>query len=181
MVTHRNNRQKLLAIITAATIICAVIFMAIIEPQLSRRRVLLEHMHDLELKLTRMEADLLVRDRIDDIYSRVEPLIASRGTEHQEQSLLIRQLGELYGKLDVKIRSVVPLLTANEEFYSRLTVKIEMSGQIRSILNFISAVETHPNPIRIEKFDLKTKDAVDHVQASFLITKVVAKAEPEAD
>jgi len=177
----RNNREKLLAIIAAGVITGAVMFTAVISSQLKERKRRLERMHQLQLKLTKMKGDLLIKDRIDEVYSRIEPLIASNGTEQQEISQFTRELGDLYSKLNVKIRSVKILPMVNEEFYRRLAVKIEMSGHIKNILNFISCVETYPDPIRIEQFDLKTRDTVDNIQASFLVSKVVAKAEIEAN
>lgn len=173
----KNNREKLLAIIAATVILGAVTFIAIIEPQLKERKLRLERMHQLQLNLTKMKGDLLIKDRIDNIYSQIKPLIASNGTDQQEISLFTRELSDLYSKLNVRIRSVKILPIVNEEFYKRLSVKIEMSGHVKNILNFIRSVEAYPNPIRIEQFDLKAREIVDNVQASFLITKVVAEPE----
>lgn len=173
----KNNREKLLAIIAATVILSTVIFIAIIEPQLKERKLRLDRMHQLQLKLTRMRGDLLVKDRIDDIYSQIKPLITSNGTDQQEISLFTRELSDLYSKLNVKIRSVKILPIVNEEFYKRLSIKIEMSGHIKSLLDFILSIETYSNPVRIEQFDLKAREIMDNIQASFLITKVVAKPE----
>jgi Tfp pilus assembly protein PilO len=176
-VNSRNRREKVLVAITAAVIIGAAMFTVIIKPQLEERQLRLQRLHQLQLKLTKMTADLLMKDRIDSIYSQIEPLIVGTGTDLQEKSKFARELHELFSKPNVQTRVVTPLPIKKEEFYRRLAVKIEMTGNIQGILNFISAVETYPNPIRIEQLDLKTRDAVDDVQASFTITKVVAKAE----
>jgi Tfp pilus assembly protein PilO len=173
----KNNREKLLAALTAAIMAGAVTFITIIEPQLKERQAHLERMHDLQLQLTKMRGDLLIKDRIDEIYAQIGTLIVSNGTEQQEKSLFTRELSNLYSRLDVKIRSITILPPMNEEFYTRLAVKIEMSGHIRNILNFIFAAEMHASPIRIEQFDLKTREIFDNIRVSFLITKVVAKVE----
>jgi Tfp pilus assembly protein PilO len=173
----KNNREKLLAIIAAIVILSTVIFIAIIEPQLKERKLRLNRMHQLQLTLTRMRGDLLVKDRIDDIYLQIKPLITSSGTDQQEISLFTRELSDLYSKLNVKIRSVKILPIIDEEFYKRLAIKVEMSGHINSLLNFILSIETYSNPVRIEEFDLKTREIMDNIQASFLITKVVAEPE----
>ena len=173
----KNNREKLLAIITATVILGTVIFIAIIEPQLKERKLRLDRMHQLQLKLIRMRGDLLVKDRIDDIYSQIKPLITSSGTDQQEISLFTRELSDLYSKLNVKIRSVKILPIVDEEFYKRLSIKIEMSGHIKSLLDFILSIETYSNPVRIEQFDLKAREIMDNIQASFLITKVVTEPE----
>lgn len=177
MASAKKSREKVLAIITISVILGAVAFTAIIEPQLKERKAHLALMRQLQLKLTKMKGDLLLKDRIDDIYSQIEPLIASNGTNQQEISLFTRELSNLYSKLNVRTKTIKILPIINEEFYRRLSVKIEMSGHVREILNFILSVETYPNPIRIEQFDIKAWEIVDNVQVSFLVTKVVAQPE----
>lgn len=171
----RNNREKFLAVITVGVVICAVVFVVVIEPQLKERRASLERMHQLQLKLTKMKGDLLIKDRIDNIYSQIEPLIAGDGTDQQEKSRFTRELSGLYSKLNVTITSTTILPTVDEQFYRRLSAKIEMRGHIREVFNFVLAVETYPNPIKIEQFHFKAREIIDNVHASFLVTKVVAR------
>jgi len=177
MASAKKNREKALAIVATSVILGAVAFTAIIEPQFKERKARLAHMRQLQLKLTKMKGDLLLKDRIDDIYSQIEPLIASNGTDQQEISLFTRELSDLYSKLNVRTKTIKILPIISEEFYRRLSVKIEMSGHVREILNFILSVETYPNPIKIEQFDIKVREIVDNIQASFLVTKVVAQPE----
>lgn len=176
-VITKSNREKLLATITAIVMLGAVIFTVIIEPQLKERKARFARMRQLQLKLTKMKGDLLIKDRIDNIYLQIEPLITSYGTDQQEISAFTRELSDLYSKLNVRTRSIKILPTVSEEFYRRLSVRIEMQGHIREILNFILSVEKNPNPIRIEQFDLRAREIVDNVQVSFVITKVVAEPE----
>jgi len=161
--------------ITVSVALGAVIFIVVIEPQLKEHKACSMRMNQLRLKLTKMKGDLLVKDRIDSVYAQIEPLIASSGTDQQEISLFTRELSDLYSKQKVRTRTIKILPIISEEFYRRLSVKIEMSGHIREVLNFIDSVETHPNPIRIEQFDIKSQEIVDNVEASFVVTKVVTK------
>ena len=177
----KNSREKLLGAVVVVIVAGLLTFTLVVNPQLKERALRLERMNQLELKLTKMKGDLLAKERIDDIYSQIEPLIAANGTEQQEISLFTRELSNLYSRLNVKILSVKILPISNEEFYRRLAVKVEMSGHIRSILDFILSVETYRNPIRIERLDLRAQEIVDNIRASFLITKVVAKTETQAD
>ena len=176
-ITIRTSREKLLAAITAIALFAAISFAVIIEPQLNKRKARLAYAHQLQLKLTKMKGDLLVRDRIDNIYSQIQPLIASQGTDQQEIAAFTRELSDFYSKLNVKTRSIKILPTVREEFYRRLSVRIEMQGHIKEILDFILSVEKNPKPVRIEQFDLKAIEIVDDVQVSFVITKVVAEPE----
>ncbi len=173
---RKKNREKLLAVIAAIVLAGTAVFGIFIAPQLRVRKQLLEHKHQSQLKLTKMQGDLLIKDRIDSIYSQVEPLITGNGTEQQEISLFTRQLGELYSKLNVKIRSVKILPSVNENFYRRLSIKIEMSGNVKDVLQFICSVETSQNPLRIEQFDLKGQETSNNIEVSMLVTKVVAEA-----
>jgi Tfp pilus assembly protein PilO len=171
----RNNREKFLAVITVSVVVCAVIFVVIIEPQLEKRGASLERMHQLQLRLTKMKGDLLIKDRIDSVYSQIEPLLADNGTDQQEKSRFTRELSGLYSKLNVTITSTTILPTVEEQFYRRLSAKIEMRGHVREVFNFVLAVETNPNPIKIEQFQFKAREIIDDINASFLVTKVVAK------
>ena len=174
--SSRSNREKVLAVVTMSLVLGAAIFIVVIEPQLKEHKARLMRMNQLRLKLTKMKGDLLVKDRIDSVYAQIEPLIASSGTDQQEISLFTRELSDLYSKRNIRTRTIKILPLTNEEFYRRLSVRIEMSGHIREILNFIASIEKHPNPIRIEQFDIKSREIVDNVEASFVITKVVAKS-----
>jgi Tfp pilus assembly protein PilO len=175
----RKNRERLLATITVAVIIGAVIFACVIWPQLRERQLRLQRMRGLQLKLTRMQRDLLEKDRIDQVYSQIEPLISGTGTDLQEKSKFARELYDLFLTRNVQTRAVNPLPLLNEEFYRRLAIKIDMTGNIRDILKFIFAVETSANPIKIEKLELKARETVDDIRASFTVTKVVARTEGE--
>lgn len=170
-----KEREKFLSIVATVVIVGALLFGMIVNPQLNERKQRIERMGQLQLKLAKMKGDLLVKDRIDSIYSQVEPLIAGTGTDQQEVSLFTRQLSELYSKLNVKIRSVKILPISNETFYRRLSIKIEMSGHIKEILRFISVIGTHQNLIAIEQFELRAKETKDNIQTALLISKIVSK------
>lgn len=177
MTGSKKSREKVLAITTVSVVLGAIAFTVVIEPQLKKRKARIAHMNQLQLKLTKMKRDLLLKDRIDSVYSQIEPLIAGSGTNQQEISLFTRELGDLYSGLNVRIKTIKILQVTKEDFYRRLSVKIEMSGHIREILSFVLSVEIHPNPLRIEQFDITAREIVDNVEASFLVTKVVAEPE----
>ncbi len=172
----RIGRQTLLAVTTVLLIVAVAVFTLVIEPQFQERKARLVRMRELQAKLARLQADLLVQNRVDRMYEQVEPLIAGTGNDQQEMSVLTRELSDLYSTLNVKTRSVKLLPTVKEEFYRLLSVKIEMQGHIRDVLQFILLIEAHASALRIEQFGLKTREITDEVYASFLVTKVVAES-----
>lgn len=172
----RASRQILLAAMTAGVIFVVGIFTLVVEPWQKERNARLARMHELQVKRARLQANLLVRNRIDRMYEQIEPLIAGAGNDQQEMSTFTRELSNLYSSLDVKTRSVKLLPTVKEEFYRLLSVKIEMQGQVRDVLRFVLLIEAHSGPLRIEQFGLKAREITDEVYASFLVTKVVAES-----
>lgn len=174
-----NNREKILAVITLCVVVGALVFTVIIEPQLDKRKECLMRMRQSQLKLTKMKADLLVKDRIDAIYTHIEPFITGDGTEQQEKARFTRELSRLCSKLNITSTTILP--TTNEDFYRRLSAKIEMNAHISDIFGFILAVEAYSNPIRIEQFDFKAREIADSIHATFIISKVVAGSQERVD
>jgi Tfp pilus assembly protein PilO len=169
-----KSREKLLAVITAAILAAVFIFTAVIEPQLKRHRQISGELAQLQLDLTKAKGNLMVKDRIEKIYSQIEPLIVAEGTEQQQISGFTRLLDQIYSKLNVKIMSVKILPIADENYYRRLSIRIEMAGHIEDFLKFIEAIEEHPEPIRIEQFDLTAEESKDSVRVSMIISKIVS-------
>jgi len=176
-----KNREKVLAVLTMAIIIMVVIFVSIVDPSLKERKTKRQQLSNLQLRLTKIKSDILVKDRIDNLYRQIEPLLESGENQQQEISLFTRQLSDIYSKLNVKIRSVKILPVSNENFYRKLAIKLEMSCHVRELLRFVHELETIGQPVKIEKLDLKTADIADNLRLSLLISKVVAKTPETKD
>ena len=174
-IESNKNREKILAILTLAVITATAMFILIVDPRLKERKEKQEQLGNLQLRLTKIQSDILIKDRIDNLYQQIEPLLESGANQQQEISLFTRQLSDIYSKLNVKIRSVKILPISNEEFYSKLTIKLEMSCYVKELLKFVHELESISQPVKIEKLDLKTADIVDNLSLCLLISKVAAK------
>jgi len=172
----KKNREKMLAVTTLIVVLGVLAYTIIIEPQIQKRKNNLDQMNQLQLKLARMNVDVLMKDRTENIYSIYEPIIASVGSDQQDISVFTRELRDLYKNLKVNIRTVIINPVVKEEFFKQLSVKIEMSGNIRDILSFVCELDTYDKPIHIELMDLISQEITDNVKASFVITKIVAEA-----
>jgi len=180
-INSSKNREKILAILTIAIIITMMIFISVVAPRLKERKIKLGQLSNLQLRLTKIRSDILLKDRIDSLYQQIEPLLESGENQQQEISLFTRQLSDIYSSLNVKIRSVKILPVSNENFYRKLVIKLEMSCPVKELLKFVHELETISEPVKIEKFDLKTADIVDNLRLSLLISKVVAKTQEAKD
>ena len=169
-----KKREKLLAIVTAAILGSVFLFTVIIDPQLKKHNALAAQYSQLQLDLTRARGNLLIKDRIEKVYTQIEPLIAAQGNQQQQISDFTRLLDQIYSKLNVKIRSVKILPATDENYYRKLTIRIEMKGFVKDFLKFIDAVEQHTEPIRIEQFDLTSQQTKDNIMASMIVSKIVS-------
>jgi Tfp pilus assembly protein PilO len=172
-ITNKQKREKVLAIVTAIVIAAVLVFTIIIEPQLNNRGHRIEKLQQLKLKLVKMQGDILVKDRIEQLYSQIEALITTQRSEQEQISVFTRELSSIYSKLDIKIRSVKILPIINNTFHKSLLIRIEMTGYIKDFLKFILSIETHTSPLKIEQFDLKSQETRDQIRASLLVSKVV--------
>ena len=172
-----ENRTKALAITAIISIAIVFLFTSVIEPYIERYKQTSRQMNQLQLKLIIMQRELIVKSRVNNIYSQIESLISSRGTKQQEISLFTQQLDHLYSKIPVEIRAVKILPSVDGVFYNKLFVRVEMFGKAKDIIEFISLLESTDAPLRIEKFTLKAKNRVDYIHASFLASKVVVTKE----
>lgn len=173
-----SRRERVLGAATLAMIAGAVLFWFVFEPQWSRYTRLQDEVVEMELGLTRMQANMRLKDRIEARYDELKGLIRESGSPSQEMSRFARLLNELYRPLDIQTRSVRPLPDEDEGFYRKFSLQVEMVGSIAELARFLTAVAQADDPIRVERVDLVCKDRPDHVTASLIVTKVVTESEP---
>lgn len=175
-----KKRERLLAVVTAVVLGTLLLFTTIIDPQLKKNKALSSQFAQLQLDLTKAKGNLFIKDRIEKIYSQIEPLFNAKSNPQQQISGFTRLLDQIYSKVNVKIRSVKILPTTNENYYQKLSIRIEMTGEVKDFLKFIASIENCEEPIRIEQFDLTAQETKDNCLASLLISKIVSeKQEPE--
>ena len=174
MKQDRSNNEKLLMVITIITIVGIAVYTLVIEPQVTARRANLQRMHQLQLDLIKMRSDMLIKDQVEKTYAQVESLIHEAATDQQEISLFSRELNDLYSALPLRIRTVKIMPLIERQHYRKLSIKAEMTGNIKAMTKLIDAAESSSMPVRIEYLDLKARETTDDVLASFVFTKVVS-------
>jgi Tfp pilus assembly protein PilO len=176
-IVNAKKREKLLAVITGAIITATFLFTAVIDPQLERHKSLLRDLSELELELTKAQRNLVARERVERAYSQIEPLIAGEGSLQQQKSGFTRLLDEICSQLSFKNRLVRILPVAEEEYYRRLSIRVEMTGQMSDFLKFVRVIEERPEPIKIEQLELAAQESKDIVRISVVISKIVAETQ----
>jgi len=168
------SRSKLLLCLLVGATLAAFLGSLIVNPQLQRFRRRCRDLQQLQSRLARMRADLLIKDRIDAFYRRHADMLAGTGPDQQEISRFTSTLNELYLPLDVKIRSVKILPVVQEPFYRKLSLKMEIVAPAPRILRFIAALAALPEPVKVEQCSIHADETPDSLQAAFLITKILA-------
>jgi Tfp pilus assembly protein PilO len=174
-ITSSKKREKLLVILTMVVLGIIFLFTTIIDPQLKKHKALSSKFSQLQLDLTKAKGNLLMKDRTKKAYSQIEPLITTQGNQQQQISDFTRLLDQMYSKLNIKIRSVKILPVADENYYQKLSIRIEMTAAIKDFLKFIENVEQRQEPIRIEQFELTSQESADTIMTSLIISKIASK------
>jgi len=168
-----NQREKILGIATAIFIVAILLFTGILEPQVKRHRNLQKELNDLQVRYTKMQADVKMRDRINHAYDQVQHLLENAETEQQQTSIFTRELSDIYSSQNLKVKSVKILPSLKEKHYIKLTVKADLRGNVQFFIKLIEHLEQLNKPIQIESFELRAMESTDIVQISLLITKIV--------
>lgn len=173
-----NSRERLLASITATVVGLAVGYHWLLEPQLDRQAELEREVGQLQISLTRMQANLLLKDKIERQYEELKNLVRHSGSSSQEMARFARLLSEICSPLGMTTKSVRPLPDVNAGFYRKFMLQVEMSGSLADIADFLAAVNRVQEPIRIERMQLTCQDRPDLLAASIVVTRVVTTEEP---
>jgi len=168
-----NQRERLLGVVTVTAVLLGLCWQTVVAPQWSRYARLRSDLLELRLTLTRMQANLRLKDHIEARYDALKGLIHHSGTPSQEMSRFARLLTEIYRPLDLDIQAIRPLPDKDEGFYHQFALHVEMSGPIDQVAAFMAAVATAPEPVRIEQVELLCQERPDLMTASVIVTKVV--------
>lgn len=173
-----NKRERVLAGATAAVILGIILSEVVFLPQWSRYGRLRAEVASRELALTRMRANMLLKDQIEARYAQLKGLIHESGTASQEMSRFTQLLASLYEPLGLHTRSVRPLPDEDEGFYRKFSLSIEMEGPVSEVAAFLAAAARAVDPIRIERIELNCKDRPEVVSVMAVVTKVVTSSQP---
>lgn len=171
--TITNQREKILIRITAAVIIAVLLYNLIIGPQRVKQRQYQQQRQELELNLRKLQADFQIKDQTEALYQRIAPMLRCDQSDQQAISYFTRQLNEIYNPLALTIQSVKILPLIRDTHTRKLFIRIEIKGKVKQVITFISQLSKHPEPIKIEQFQLQATDIAEVIHTTFLISKIV--------
>lgn len=169
-----KRRERVLGIITAMMIggfILYKIFMGGMIAGYSEARA---KTRELAGEWGKVQADIKVRDEMEVMYSQVKPMLANGGVEQRDISAFTRETSRLYSQRNLKVRSVRILPTTKGEYYGKLALRVELSGEVGEILKLLGDIEGMDSPVRVEELEVSVQDRADNVRAGFVISKMVS-------
>lgn len=159
--------------ITVTLVVAVLLYTMLIDPQLVKYHQSQLAAQELKMRLMRMRGNLLIKDRVEQAYRAIEPLIQSNGNDQQEISCFTRQLSDLYSSSNLRVRSVRIMPVNEQEYYKILSVRLELNGNVRDVIGFILSFSDVSDPIRIEQFTLQAEQIAGLINATFVISKIV--------
>lgn len=171
-----KKREKFLAIVVGILILTLAVYSLVLKPQVNRRDELLNVLRQKQIMLTKMQADIMLKDRIEDSYARMESLLKSNGTDQEEKSLFSQEFQSLNSKFRLKPKNIKFLPMIKNDYYRKILVRVELSGGIKNIVDFIKNVDNEKQTMKFEKLSFVARDRDDNIQLSFVLSKVISNA-----
>ncbi len=176
MRTRRSNREKGLGLLTAVIVGGVAVYVFLLEPPWRARKALMEQQTGTRLRLVKIQNDMRLKDYIDKTFREVESLIAGASNENQEMSVFSRQLRDLSSGLGLK-HQFRPLPMVREKYYRVLSMRVEVGGNVRTVLDFMNRIERLPSPVNVRNCEMKAQAIEDTIQATLTVCKIVATPE----
>ncbi len=175
-----GQRERILGGLTLMVVGGSGLFAWFIDPALARHAVLQEEVGRLEVSLTRMRANMLLKDKIEARYEELKGLARESGSPAQEMAQVASLLSRLCSPLSLQTRSVRPLPDTDEGFYRKHAFRLEMEGNVTEVAKFLAAVAQASDPIRVERIELICKNRPEFVTVTLVVTKVVTISDRSA-
>lgn len=172
-----KRRERILSMLAGCLVGGLVIYKVCVGGVLAGYSEARAKTRELAVEWAKVQADVKVRDAMEEKYSRIEPMLANSGVEQRDISTFTRETGRVYSQRNLKVRSVRILPMTKGEYYGKLSLRVELSGEIGEILKLLGDIERMDSPVRVEEFEVSVQDRADNVRACFVISKMVSLGE----
>ena len=139
-----QQRWVITAVVLLATL--AIAHQGIMQP-LHRRRTALEQ----QLAIAQERIVLL---RALDTTSRELAENRQRLRSHGESAALLQEIADMAAGHDVLVNAAAPQAIKSAGRYTRLPIRVDVTGTFPAVLRFLHALETAPKPLFVEQVDV---------------------------
>jgi hypothetical protein len=166
-------REKLILILTAGIIVCAISFNLLIEPVLTKNAALNKEINIARSKLEKYAALLSRKDYIHKEYNKLT-LTLRRGDASKDTFLdLLTEIENLARDAKIRIIDVRPQGTAKRIGSEKESlIELRTEGDLESYLRFIYNTENSSFLLTIDNFQLNSKANSQSLEGNFLISQI---------
>ena len=111
-----------------------------------------------ERKMQKTLGVLSMEDSITEEYAKCIEGVGRKHSEEEEKSTLLSEIEMLARSSLVSLKNIKPEAMKRIGPYEEYTIKIEVEAKMNYLVDFIYKLERSPCLLRIEKFQLRTKD-----------------------
>jgi len=169
-----SKREKRLAVITAAVLVCALGYRVIFLGRLKSIWALETKATELEIAIMEMGRALALGDRIETQYRDYEAIISQEGTDLEESKVFLRTLSDITKANEMKVirQEQPPILPSR--YYKIFSARLGVNTRPIWLARFLVSLEKSKELIRVEDILIKALDENENLSVNMKLTKVVA-------
>jgi len=152
-----NNRQQLLAVaaMAAVALLAAdrLVFTPLTQWWKARSATLIELRHQIDAGTVLLQRDAVIRRRWEQMRATTLP----RNPSLAEQQLL-KAFDEWSQRCHVSLTSIMPQWKHDADEYMTLECRVEATGDLETLSQFLYNIETGPPALKVEAMELNAHD-----------------------
>ena len=174
--SNMSKKDKYIFYSAVIIVSLAVLDRAVVNPIFSKIDSLNKQIIEMEANVKRNARILSQKDRILQESAKYKSFMVSPGTDEEENTSLLREIGEIAGKSEVYLEDMRPSGIMDMGAYKKFTVTLSCEGQMEQIANFILNVENSTNLLTVEKYQISPKAKGSSIaKCSAVISKTALK------
>jgi len=168
-----SARERKLLTVTAAVVALFMVYRLLFLPMIIRWRELHVTAAELEAELAEHRASIRQKERVERRYRELEKGIRQQGTDQEEIARFLGQVREKYAASALSDRGVYVLPVEDGGSFRKFRLRIELEGGVIPLADFLHAVVTSEEPLRVEEMTVAATGTYEMVRATMLVTALL--------
>ena len=174
--SNLSKKDRYIFYFTVTIVSLAVLDRIVINPVFSKIDSLNKQIVEMEANIKKNARILSQKDRILQESAKYKSFMAIPGTDEEENTSLLREIGEIAGQSEVYLEDMRPSDIRDMGTYKKFTVTLSCEGQMEQIANFILNVENSTNLLTVERYQISPKAKGSSIaKCSAVVSRTVIK------
>jgi hypothetical protein len=169
-----SAKEKTILYAAAAFIVIAVADRVVISPVTQKLGALDKEIADMHASIKRDLHMLSQKDRIALESTKYKSFLAKEGTEEEEFSSLMKEVETLANRSRINLLDMKPGQVKTVESAKQYQVVINLEAPLKKLTEFMYAVETSKQLLKVEKFQISVKSKEEaSVKSTMTISRII--------